>query len=195
VAAIGVLRRERDSLRAELGAARAELAVRSKDGAEADRRLRATEAEITRLRRELAAIPPMPVSPRPEPPPAEPAPPGPSSSKIVTEVLDGAFFASGGADVMPEAGPRLAAIAELIRIHPEARVRIVGYTDASGDPASNQTLFLARAESIRGRLAALLAVDPAYLEVEGRGPADPVADNATAEGRRANRRVVVTIGP
>ena len=187
VAAMGALRRERDSLRTELGAARAELAARSKDTAAAERRLRAAESEVARLRREqTVSRPPVAASAPPEPPP----PP-----EIVVEVLDGAFFASGGADVMPEAQPRLEAIAALIRARPEARVRVVGYTDASGDAAANEALSLARAQSVRGRLAALLAADPERLAVEGRGAADPVADNVTPEGRRANRRVVVTIGP
>ena len=192
--AMTVLRRERDSLRAELGAVRTQLAARERADAEAGRRLRDAEAELADLRRRLAE------AERAAPAPALALPlalaaPEPAPPEIVTEVLDGAYFVSGGAEVTPEAGGRLAAIAELIHARPGAVVRITGYSDASGDAARNEILSLARAESVRGRLAALLAIDPATLAVEGRGEAEPVADNATPDGRRANRRVVVSIGP
>ena len=192
--AMTVLRRERDSLRAELGAVRTQLAARERADAEAGRRLRDAEAELADLRRRLAE------AERAAPAPALALPlalaaPEPAPPEIVTEVLDGAYFVSGGAEVTPEAGDRLAAIAELIHARPGAVVRITGYSDASGDAARNEILSLARAESVRGRLAALLAIDPATLAVEGRGEAEPVADNATPDGRRANRRVVVSIGP
>ena len=192
--AMTVLRRERDSLRAELGAVRTQLAARERADVEAGRRLRDAEAELADLRRRLAE------AERAAPAPALALPlalaaPEPAPPEIVTEVLDGAYFVSGGAEVTPEAGGRLAAIAELIHARPGAVVRITGYSDASGDAARNEILSLARAESVRGRLAALLAIDPATLAVEGRGEAEPVADNATQDGRRANRRVVVSIGP
>ena len=192
--AMTVLRRERDSLRAELGAVRTQLAARERADAEAGRRLRDAEAELADLRRRLAE------AERAAPAPALALPlalaaPEPAPPEIVTEVLDGAYFVSGGAEVTPEAGGRLAAIAELIHARPGAVVRITGYSDASGDAARNEILSLARAESVRGRLAALLSIDPATLAVEGRGEAEPVADNATPDGRRANRRVVVRIGP
>ena len=194
--AMTVLRRERDSLRAELGAVRTQLAARERADAEAGRRLRDAEAELADLRRRLAEA--ERAAPAPAPALALPlalAAPEPAPPEIVTEVLDGAYFVSGGAEVTPEAGGRLAAIAELIHARPGAVVRITGYSDASGDAARNEILSLARAESVRGRLAALLAIDPATLAVEGRGEAEPVADNATQDGRRANRRVVVSIGP
>ena len=194
--AMTVLRRERDSLRAELGAVRTQLAARERADVEAGRRLRDAEAELADLRRRLAEA--ERAAPAPAPALALPlalAAPEPAPPEIVTEVLDGAYFVSGGAEVTPEAGGRLAAIAELIHARPGAVVRITGYSDASGDAARNEILSLARAESVRGRLAALLAIDPATLAVEGRGEAEPVADNATPDGRRANRRVVVRIGP
>lgn len=187
VAAMTALRRERDGLRRELGAARAELAEAARAEAEAGRRLAAVAAERDDLRRELAAtraLPPPLAAPEPEDAPAP-----------VREVVDGAAFVPGRADVTDAAEPRLAAIAALIRARPEAPVQVVGYTDASGDARANRALSLARAEAVRTRLAALLDAAPERFTVEGRGEAEPIADDATAEGRRANRRVVVTVGP
>lgn len=55
--------------------------------------------------------------------------------------------------------------------------------------ADNYALSRARAESAANFLAAALDVAPGNVTVEGRGPDDPVADNATADGRQQNRRV------
>ena len=109
--------------------------------------------------------------------------------------MAGSAFAPGSAELDPIALGHLGDIADRVRAEPTARVRIVGYTDASGDEDGNRQLSLARARSVGIALARLLAVDPARFEVEGRGEEEPVASNATADGRSANRRVAVTIGP
>ncbi len=75
-------------------------------------------------------------------------------------------------------------------------VEIRGYTD--GEPistprfASNVELSEARAEYVRKRLAET-AENPGRFSAEGRGEEDPIGDNATAEGRRENRRVEITL--
>ena len=69
---------------------------------------------------------------------------------------------------------------------------VVGYTDSTGSPAHNLTLSRQRAAAV---LAALKPVEPAdnvTFQASGRGEADPVATNPTAEGRQENRRVTIT---
>ena len=56
--------------------------------------------------------------------------------------------------------------------------------------AHNQTLSVNRAKSVTDYLARQ-GVAAGRLSVEGRGPNDPIGDNATAEGRAANRRVEI----
>lgn len=187
VGAIVALRSERDSLRAELGAARTELARRPPVELASRRWLDEAQSEIAGLCREIetGAAPPGPLLDAlvgPEPP-------------AVIDTVDGSTFAPGSAQLNPLASGRLDTIAARIRANPAATVRIVGYTDASGDEARNRSLSLARAEAIRTKLAGLLATDSDRFQVEGRGELDPVASNATADGRGANRRVVVTIEP
>jgi uncharacterized repeat protein (TIGR01451 family) len=55
--------------------------------------------------------------------------------------------------------------------------------------ADNYVLSQARARSAARYVAEALNVSSENIQVEGRGPNDPVADNATAEGRQKNRRV------
>ena len=183
VGAIEALRHERDGLRAALVAARAELAGRSRRDVEAERRLAEAQAEITRLQRQVDAE---------AAPPTGPMLPAPAT---LTEVVDGSSFPPGSAVIKPEAIARLAAIAGQVRDHPGAAVSIVGHTDASGDEAGNRRLSLARAKAVRSELARLGAADLDRFEVDGQGERDPIASNDTAEGRIANRRVVVTIEP
>jgi uncharacterized repeat protein (TIGR01451 family) len=76
------------------------------------------------------------------------------------------------------------------------RISAVGHSDSTPIRAARQHLFAdnyvlsqARADSAVSYIAEALGVAHENLQVEGRGPDDPVADNATAEGRRKNRRV------
>jgi OOP family OmpA-OmpF porin len=66
-----------------------------------------------------------------------------------------------------------------------------GYADSVGGAGYNQRLSARRAKAVRGFLLAK-GLDPAMVEAQGKGAVDPVADNATAEGRAQNRRTEVT---
>ena len=68
------------------------------------------------------------------------------------------------------------------------KIRIIGHTDSSGDTNKNLILSQQRAESVKAYLIAKNI--PAHLlSTKGSGSSKPVADNATAEGRKRNRRI------
>lgn len=69
--------------------------------------------------------------------------------------------------------------------------RVIGHTDSGGPATANQRLSLERAKIVRDLVATEAAVQPWRLLAQGRGPDFPIADNATAEGQAANRRVEV----
>lgn len=69
-------------------------------------------------------------------------------------------------------------------------VRIVGHTDSTGSDAVNDPLSLRRAQTVRDYLDTR-GVPAARMMAEGRGAREPVADNATSEGRAQNRRVEI----
>ncbi|WPL17872.1 Inner membrane lipoprotein YiaD precursor [Thiorhodovibrio winogradskyi] len=98
-------------------------------------------------------------------------------------------FPSGSAELPADAGrERLDALATWLSAYPAQAVRVIGYTDASGNTESNQRLSQARAAAVRGALINL-GVAPERLAAEGRGERESIADNATPEGRERNRRV------
>ena len=67
-------------------------------------------------------------------------------------------------------------------------VKIIGHTDSQGNPVKNKGLSQQRAEAVKQYLISKSIV-ATRLTTEGLGADKPVADNATAEGRKKNRRI------
>ena len=81
-------------------------------------------------------------------------------------------------------------VGEALSNWPQLRVEIGGHTDSTGSESFNQQLSEKRAQSVLDYLVANFPkIVPVQYTVVGYGEAEPVADNATAEGRAANRRV------
>ena len=99
-------------------------------------------------------------------------------------------FDTDKTQLKPALLPVLDSVARSLNQHQELRAKVVGHTDSTGAMAHNQTLSVNRAKSVTDYLARQ-GVAAGRLSVEGRGPNDPIGDNATAEGRAANRRVEI----
>lgn len=115
---------------------------------------------------------------------------------IFVRVGDALRFRSGQAELESDFAELAGEIATALNPEP-GPIRVVGYTDSiplsgRGRYKTNEALSLARAETVGGILSELLA-DSSRIQTEGLGPANPVADNGTAEGRALNRRVEVMI--
>lgn len=107
-----------------------------------------------------------------------------SSGKVSIQVN----FATDAAEILPDSEPQIAQVTQLLKADPQLRLSVEGHTDNSGSQSHNQTLSQARAESVRTRLVGG-GIAAERLSAKGYGQSQPVADNATEEGRRANRRV------
>ncbi len=103
--------------------------------------------------------------------------------------LHGVYFATGSAEIMPESDPMLAAVATLIKAHPDWKLTVEGHTDSIGSAAYNQDLSERRAGAVRAALVSRYGVSAAKLSSKGYGFTRPVESNATVEGRAHNRRV------
>ena len=102
------------------------------------------------------------------------------------------LFDVGQAVLRAEAGPSLQAVVELVGDHPGAQTEVQGHTDSVGSADFNQSLSERRAGAVSDWLAGH-GVAPGTLTRAGYGSSRPVADNATPEGRQANRRVEVIV--
>jgi outer membrane protein OmpA-like peptidoglycan-associated protein len=110
---------------------------------------------------------------------------------MVVAVSD-VLFATGQSELMPGAENELARLGQVLRDNPEQTIVVEGYTDSTGSSATNLRLSEARAEAVREALVRYGA-DPRRITIRGMGSANPVASNATAAGRQANRRVEVVL--
>ncbi|CAB3624309.1 OmpA family protein [Achromobacter sp. SIMBA_011] len=99
-------------------------------------------------------------------------------------------FDTDKTDLKPALLPVLDSVARSLNQHPELRAKVVGHTDSTGALAHNQTLSVNRARSVTEYLSRQ-GVAATRLTIEGRGPNDPIGDNATADGRALNRRVEI----
>lgn len=99
-------------------------------------------------------------------------------------------FDTGRSDIKANLRPILDQFASGLSGQPNTEVRIIGHTDNVGSDAVNNPLSLQRAQSTRDYLTAR-GVNPGRVSVEGRGEREPVATNATAQGRAQNRRVEI----
>jgi outer membrane protein OmpA-like peptidoglycan-associated protein len=85
------------------------------------------------------------------------------------------------------------AFAEFLAQNPTVRATIEGHTDSKGARARNVAISRARAQAVVDYLVKNHGVDAKRLKAAGIGPANPIADNETEEGRAKNRRVVAII--
>jgi outer membrane protein OmpA-like peptidoglycan-associated protein len=84
--------------------------------------------------------------------------------------------------------------ATLLKSVKDAKLTVSGYTDSTGNANSNKALSQRRAQSVVDYLVSQ-GVDAAQLNAVGNGADNPVADNATDEGRFKNRRIEFSVNP
>ncbi|SPJ22955.1 OmpA family protein [Palleronia abyssalis] len=97
-------------------------------------------------------------------------------------------FDPGSATIDPESRASVDAIAEILRKCDNIPMEVGGYTDSQGREEMNRDLSQQRAEAVLGALLAR-RVPVGDLVANGYGEENPIADNDTAEGREANRRI------
>ena len=139
------------------------------------------------------AVAEAPVRARPTPPaaPAPAAGAGAAAPQKVTLQAD-ALFDFDKAVISPQGKTQLDQLVEKIRAANLEVAIAVGHTDSMGSDAYNDRLSLRRAEAVKAYLVSK-GIPADKVRTEGRGKREPVADNATPEGRAKNRRVEVTI--
>ncbi len=115
----------------------------------------------------------------------------------VTEMPDGSLrvnlpshvsFDVGKANLSSQLYPVLDSVARAMSQHPELHAVALGYTDSTGSAQVNERLSQQRAEAVTHYLNEH-GVASNRMMAQGRGPSDPIGDNATEEGRAQNRRV------
>lgn len=110
-------------------------------------------------------------------------------------VMPGAItFATGKADITPTFYQTLSQLSGNFKQFKDNDLVVTGYTDSVGAAQANQVLSSRRADSVAQYLRSN-GVDSSRIRAVGAGSANPVASNATAEGRSQNRRVEIKLIP
>ena len=102
------------------------------------------------------------------------------------------LFDTAKSDLRPPAREALARLAGIVLNYPSLMLKIEGHTDSTGTPQFNQKLSQDRASSVRDYLVTQ-GLSPDSITTQGMGESMPVADNKTAAGRQANRRVEIIV--
>ena len=110
---------------------------------------------------------------------------------LVVHMAD-VLFKVGKFALSTDAQLKLAKLSGIIQAHPGLNLAIEGYTDNTGSSAFNMTLSQQRADTVRQFLITQ-GLSPDTISSKGLGPADPIADNSTAAGRKQNRRVEIIV--
>ena len=107
--------------------------------------------------------------------------------------LETIYFDEGQPGLSPEMHERLRYAARFIRAFPENPAILEGHTDNTGKEEDNIKLSRQRAAEIRTYLYEVQRIPLEQMHLKGYGSAEPIATNTTAEGRRLNRRVEITL--
>jgi len=104
-----------------------------------------------------------------------------------SSIVEGINFQSGSANLEQSSYAEIAKLERMLKDKTNITAKLVGHTDSQGGEAANRSLSQNRAKAVYDVLVNS-GIDASRLSYEGMGEASPVASNATASGRRTNRR-------
>jgi len=132
---------------------------------------------------------PAPVA-APAPAPAPVAPAAPAVEKV--SFAADAFFDFNKANLKPEGKAKLDDLSDKVKGLNLEVIIATGHTDSKGTDAYNQKLSVKRADAVKSYLTGK-GIETSKVYTEGKGEAQPVADNKTDAGRAKNRRVEIEV--
>lgn len=103
-------------------------------------------------------------------------------------ILENVYFDYDQATLLPKSFLTLSHLLELLQKYPDLVIELVGHTDSDGPAFYNKLLSRRRAKTVYAYLIDK-GVAQARLSFKGEGEENPIADNATDEGKSLNRRV------
>ena len=116
------------------------------------------------------------------------------SDNITLNMPGNVTFATDSSDLSPAFFDVLNSVGKVLGEFDKTVVEVAGHTDSTGSDAYNQGLSERRAQSVSSYLTSQGVISQRLITI-GMGESRPVADNSTAAGRQANRRVEITMVP
>jgi outer membrane protein OmpA-like peptidoglycan-associated protein len=113
---------------------------------------------------------------------------------LIVNMPQDLLFATDSAALRPDLTGDIKTVAASLLRYPNSRIEVIGHTDNTGSAAYNQDLSQRRAVSVANVLRET-GVPNGRLTAYGRGEDQPIASNASVDGRAQNRRVEIIIRP
>lgn len=117
-----------------------------------------------------------------------------NGDQIILNMPSNITFDTDQSAIKPQFYATLNSVVLVLRKYNRSLVDVLGFTDSTGSPQHNQALSQDRARSVADYLTGQ-GLDPRRFSVQGYGESQPIASNATPDGRAANRRVEIQISP
>ncbi len=116
------------------------------------------------------------------------------SSAKVNQIFtfDNLNFESNTPNLVAGSDKTVQDLAKIMSAYPRVQVKLTGYTDNAGDSLQNRKLSLKRAFAVKSLLVAN-GIKDLRIDFTGRGASNPIASNATEEGKAKNRRIEVKV--
>ena len=102
-------------------------------------------------------------------------------------------FATGSAEILSSSFADLESIYNLLLQAEDSKLTVIGHTDNTGNSTINEPLSRSRAQSVVDYLKSKGIPANRFQFVDGKGDAEPIADNNTTAGKAKNRRVTITV--
>ena len=113
--------------------------------------------------------------------------------RFVLNLKEGANFPFNSDSLTPETRSQIDGFLSDLKETDDAIFLVAGHTDNVGSEAYNYELGQKRAASVARYLIAHKRLDPLRVTAVSYGKSAPIADNATREGRRKNRRIEILV--
>jgi outer membrane protein OmpA-like peptidoglycan-associated protein len=113
---------------------------------------------------------------------------------LVLRMPSGITFATDSSAVQTQFQPTLNDVSSVLAQYPKTYIDVYGHTDSDGTDAYNQALSERRARAV-GDYLTTHGVQSARIATRGFGETQPIASNATPEGKQSNRRVEIKVAP
>ncbi|NCT19498.1 MAG: OmpA family protein, partial [Flavobacteriia bacterium] len=99
------------------------------------------------------------------------------------------LFDVNKAIIKPSSFKILDELGQALADNPEVTIKIIGHTDSDGSADANLKLSEKRAAAIKVYLSNHFPITGNRMQVMGKGETEPIASNATPDGKAKNRRV------
>ncbi|WP_395536306.1 MULTISPECIES: OmpA family lipoprotein [Oceanimonas] len=117
-----------------------------------------------------------------------------NGDQIILNMPSNVTFAVDSAELSPSFYNTLSGVAMVLKEYDKTWVNVVGHTDNTGSASYNQSLSERRAATV-GQFLISQGAAANRFNIRGAGLNQPIASNATEQGRAQNRRVEITLSP